>query len=206
MPGEFVFGQEKAAQDLKITVAQVRTCLNRLKTTGNLTVKTTNKFSIISVVNWDVYQGTFTESDHQSSQQNDQQATSNRPASDHIQEVKKLKKNIYTEEDLAVAQQIHSSLLKENSEYPAVVNANLGGWAEEVRKLRAIDHFPHEKILEVCQWAMQDSFWSKQFLSVLGLRKKSDNNGLSKFENMMSGIKSSTPKINNVRQSTGLVY
>jgi len=41
---------------------------------------------------WDIYQGDDNANDQQNGQQDDQQATSKRPASDHIEEVKKLKK------------------------------------------------------------------------------------------------------------------
>jgi len=42
---------------------------------GNLTIQTTNRFSIISIINWDIYQGRETQND----QQNDQLPTSKRP-------------------------------------------------------------------------------------------------------------------------------
>lgn len=34
----------------------VRSCLQALKLTSNLTIKSTNKFSIITIINWDIYQ------------------------------------------------------------------------------------------------------------------------------------------------------
>ena len=82
--GQFVFGRRKAASALNLTEREVRTCLNTLKSTNRLTVKTTNKFSVITIVNWDTYQQCEQENDHQ----DDQQATSKRPASDHKQECK----------------------------------------------------------------------------------------------------------------------
>jgi hypothetical protein len=46
-----------------------------LRKAGNLTIKTTSKFSIITIINWHSYQGDGIENDHQ----NDQQVTSKRP-------------------------------------------------------------------------------------------------------------------------------
>ena len=110
-PGQFVFGRNKAAQDLKFTVSQVRTCLNTLKTTNNLTIRTTNKFSIISVVNWDVYQTEHIGSDQLNTQQKDQQVTSNRPASNHIQEAKEAKK-VYGEfQNVLLSEDEHAKLI-----------------------------------------------------------------------------------------------
>ena len=87
MPGDFIFGRKKAAKELKISDRSIRTILNFLKTSGNLTIKTTNKFSIISIANWETYQQTEIISD----QQSDQPPTSHRPATDHKQEVKEYK-------------------------------------------------------------------------------------------------------------------
>ena len=74
-PGQFIFGRRVASDDLEMSERKVRTCLHALKNMQNVTIKTTNKFSIISIVNWDTYQQAETQND----QQNDQQATSRRP-------------------------------------------------------------------------------------------------------------------------------
>lgn len=86
--GECVFGRKKAAQELGLSERQVRTALDHLRKSGEIsTTKTTNRFSIIKIEKWSFYQGRETESDHQ----NDQASTSKRPASDHVQEGKEYK-------------------------------------------------------------------------------------------------------------------
>ncbi len=90
--GQFIFGRVKAAAELGMTERQVRTCLDSLKTTSNLTIKTTSKYSIITVVNWHTYQSEDCQNVQQKGQQSDQVPTSNRPATDHIQECKEVKK------------------------------------------------------------------------------------------------------------------
>lgn len=86
-PGQFVFGRKKAAHELRLTERKIRTCLKHLEKLQNLTIKATNKYSIITIVNWSTYQ----DIDQQDDQQNDQQATSRRPAGDHKQECKNVK-------------------------------------------------------------------------------------------------------------------
>lgn len=83
-PGQFVFGRKKAAIELGMSERNIRTCLDTLIKCENLTSKATNKFTIITIVNWDTYQQQENEND----QQDDQQVTSKRPASDHKQECK----------------------------------------------------------------------------------------------------------------------
>lgn len=74
-PGEFVFGRHKASKELKMSERQVRSCLGFLKKAGNVTIKTTNKFSIISIANWNIYQSI----DSENERQDDQPPTSHRP-------------------------------------------------------------------------------------------------------------------------------
>jgi hypothetical protein len=83
-PGQFIYGRNAAAKELRSTPRKMRTCVDALQTLGNLTIKTTNKFSTITITNWERYQSREDASD----QQNDQQATSKRPTSDHKQEGK----------------------------------------------------------------------------------------------------------------------
>ena len=92
LPGQFLFGRKAASVELKMSERTIRTSLDALRKRQNIAIKTTNKFSIITVINWDTYQCDRPTSD----QQNDQQTTSKRPASDHKQECKTFKneKNI----------------------------------------------------------------------------------------------------------------
>lgn len=93
--GECVFGRKKAAKDLGLSEQNVRTAINHLLKSGEIsTTKVTNRFSIIKIEKWAFYQGQETESNHQSNQQ----LTSSQPATNHIQEEKegkKKKRNIY---------------------------------------------------------------------------------------------------------------
>jgi len=96
MPGDFVFGLNKASEELAMSIRSIRTILAFLKTSQNLTIKTTNKFSVISIVNWDIYQQTETTNDNQ----NDKPLTSNRQATDNKQEVKNKRIKEYTSDFL----------------------------------------------------------------------------------------------------------
>jgi biotin operon repressor len=90
-PGELIFGRKKLSMELKISDRSVRTCLQHLEAWGNLTIRSTNRFSILKVINWETYQETESATD----QQNVLQVTSNRPATDQQpttkQEYKKLR-------------------------------------------------------------------------------------------------------------------
>ncbi len=55
-PGELIASYGSLANKLKMGVQQIRTAIDKLKLTGEVAIKTTNKFSVITIVNWDKYQ------------------------------------------------------------------------------------------------------------------------------------------------------
>ncbi len=54
--GQVVVSAEKMGRDLGFTREQVRRALRKLKSTNEITIETTNKYSLITVVNWEDYQ------------------------------------------------------------------------------------------------------------------------------------------------------
>lgn len=54
--GQLVTSQSHLAEDLKISVKNVRTALEHLKSTGEVAVQTTAKYSIITINNYNEYQ------------------------------------------------------------------------------------------------------------------------------------------------------
>lgn len=72
--GSFVTSYENLSIETGLTVRQIRTALNKLKTTGEVTHKGQSRYSIISIKNWNEYQ--------ENDKQNDKQMTSKRQAND----------------------------------------------------------------------------------------------------------------------------
>jgi len=83
-PGQFIFGRKTAAKETGLTEQTVRTCLKHFKKSKNLTIQSTNRYSIISIINWDIYQ----QDETQINQHINQLPTINQPATNHIQECK----------------------------------------------------------------------------------------------------------------------
>lgn len=55
--GQRVFGREKLAEETGLSVQELRTASTKLKSTGEITIKSTSKFSILTICNFDKYQG-----------------------------------------------------------------------------------------------------------------------------------------------------
>ena len=59
--GALVCGVNKLSEQTGLTISQVRTAIKNLKETGEIAIKVTNKFSIISMVKWSKYQSNDTQ-------------------------------------------------------------------------------------------------------------------------------------------------
>jgi hypothetical protein len=89
--GQWITGRKKLSEITGVSERSIRTILVRLTNSGELTIKPTNKFSLITVVNWDSYQI----DDNQS----DQLDASNRPATDQQPTTNKNDKNEENEKE-----------------------------------------------------------------------------------------------------------
>ena len=56
-PGQLAVGRDALAKKTGLSAQTIRTCLNRLKSTNEITIKSTNKFSVITVNRWELWQG-----------------------------------------------------------------------------------------------------------------------------------------------------
>lgn len=70
------------SEALKLSTRNIRTCLERLKTTGEVTIKTTNRMSIITICNYDAYQAKKSDSDKPNDKPADNQTTIKRQSND----------------------------------------------------------------------------------------------------------------------------
>jgi hypothetical protein len=74
--GQFVFGRISCANNLGVSEQVLRTFIQLLIKDKIITIKPTNKFSVITIINYDTYQMCLDENN----QQINQQATSSQPA------------------------------------------------------------------------------------------------------------------------------
>jgi hypothetical protein len=173
-PGQFIFGRKRAAFDLSMTEREIRTCVQCLSNMKNVTIKTTNKFSIISIVNWNIYQQTENGND----QQNVTRTTSRRPADDHIQEHKNINTNtrtrktiVATDTGLRLSTYLFSFIKDRNNGHKP---PDLNKWGVDMDKMIRIDARDPTDIEKVICWCQQDDFWKNNILSPDKLRKQFD--------------------------------
>lgn len=88
--GQCMISVKKLSEDLRQTVRQTRTALDHLKSTGEVTIESTNKFSLITITNYEKFQGVEQidkavdnfRNDKQNDMQSDKQTANKQPKSD----------------------------------------------------------------------------------------------------------------------------
>jgi biotin operon repressor len=93
--GQAITSLPNLSRDTGISIQSIRTCLNRLKSTGEITDKSTNKYRIITIINYDTYQSQKETINRQINNQTNRQSTGNQQATNSKQEVKKERSIIY---------------------------------------------------------------------------------------------------------------
>ena len=97
LPGQFIFGRIKAAQELKLSESKIFRLIKKLEKMQNIHIKSNNKYSVVTIVNWGLYQGNGMESEQQTEQQMNNKRTTNEQqmnTNKNDKNVKKDKKDI----------------------------------------------------------------------------------------------------------------
>lgn len=102
--GQLATGRQALASATGLTIQNVRTALNKLESLGIITIKPTNKYSVITVLAWTEYQN--------DNQQTNQQVTSKSPASNQQVTTNKNVKNVKNDNNICqqVADAFNESL------------------------------------------------------------------------------------------------
>ena len=98
--GSFITSYEKLAEELSLTTSKIRTSISNLIKTNNITHKTTNRYSIITVNNYSSYQNNDTRFDNQiatKSQTNNNQIATTYKRNKGIKEEHKNRSKIFEE-------------------------------------------------------------------------------------------------------------
>ena len=90
--GQLVCGRKQLAKETGITEQTIRTCLTRLKSTNEITIKSTKRFSVVTINNYHTYQVKEDETNQEDNQLFPQQLTNDQPTGNHKQEGKKGRK------------------------------------------------------------------------------------------------------------------
>jgi len=88
--GQHITSADIIAQKLGLSRQMVRTSLNKLKLSGDITIKSTNKYSLITVVKWGIYQSGEERINHQLRAETTIDQPTKQPTNNHKQEAKEI--------------------------------------------------------------------------------------------------------------------
>lgn len=176
-----------------MSIQVIRTCLHKLKKTGEATCHSTNKFTIITLCNYDNYQ----------SEKEDSNTPTNKPATNEQQTDNKQTttpkeyKNIRTKESKeytsTLLSQIEAQYPKLNPNYieiakafqslfrnnlisagasPKVADNMKGTSIDDIRLIIEADGYSVEDLRQVFDVLRTNDFWKKNVLSTKTLRKQ----------------------------------
>jgi hypothetical protein len=163
--GQYISGRHKLSSAVGLSDREIRTCLARLTELDILTVKTTNRFSIYTIVNYSNYQDC--------DQQSDQQTTNKRPADDQQTTTKQTLKHLSIKEennntrksslskliDLGVDEQIAKDwlLIRKTKKLPFTETA-----LKQISKEADLANLTFPQVIEICainNWGGYKSSW-----------------------------------------------
>jgi hypothetical protein len=174
--GSFVTSLEHLAEHAKVSIRTVRTALGNLESAGFLTRRSTQRFTFLTVVNYDTYNADERETDTTSDRlpTNTRQTADTRPTT--IEEGKEGRRKRKPRGSLpepepaalALAQKLLSRIRERD---PAAKDAAVA-WAADIEKLHRLDGRPWAEIDRVLEWSQADHFWRRNILSGGKLREK----------------------------------
>lgn len=91
--GQFVTSTSKLSTELGLSVNKIRLSLTKLKQTKEITIKTTNKNTLVTIVNFDTYQDIENEKHKQNNKQNTIKSQTNHKQTTTTKERKNIKNN-----------------------------------------------------------------------------------------------------------------
>ncbi|EHD6846326.1 hypothetical protein JQP30_002384 [Listeria monocytogenes] len=188
-PGQFVIGREKLEEAMNIGLKNKRTALTwwrrlqKLEKAQMLNIKSYNKFSIVTIENWGLYQGGDIENEQQNEQQTNNKRTTDEQQTNTNNKDNKEKKDNKDNKDNNKRQnkfdEVHLSLanllfemIKSNN--PEEKNPNIEQWAHDIRIMIEQDKRDSEKVKNAIIWSQKNDFWCGVIKSPKSLRKNYD--------------------------------
>lgn len=181
--GEFVTGRDAITKELNegVNVAQqvnsgtVWRWLKKFEKEQMLNIKSTTKYSVISIINWDGYQSNEQQVNNERTT-DEQQVNTNKNYKNYKNDKNnktsssKRKERIYDVDNIYY--QLAEKLFKQIYQNQEIKEPNLNRWADDIRKMIEIDKRTERQVSNMIDWATTDPFWSSVVLSAKKLREK----------------------------------
>ena len=189
--GQLVTSISKLSLETGLSEQKVKTSLNKLKSSKEITIKPTNKYTLLIVNNYDTYQPDIETINKQTNNQitnkqqtnNYQITTTNKDNKDktlnkEIKEERKERVKSFSQPAIEFSKYFFETL-SESHQLRITANQKIA-WQKTYDDLIKLDNYSHQEIMDVTKFGRESDFWSKNFLSATKLRK-SNKDGVKYF-------------------------
>lgn len=129
--GQLITSNSSIRRDIKLSAQQVRTCINRLISTGVITYQATNRYAIITICNYNRYQERKLAINEQNNEQSNYQATSEQRTNNEQTTTTKEYKNIKNKE-ISISKDIDTKKSRETTLSSASDEAQASALADKI--------------------------------------------------------------------------
>ena len=201
--GQFVTGayviakefNEGVSRDKQVSHRTLWRWLKKFETEEMLSIKSTTKYSVVSINNWSMYQSADKPVTNDCQSTDNQLSTYKNDKNDKNDKKnnitsKKSKKRIYSDDD--PNKKLAKLLFKLISKNQSIQDPDFDKWANTIRLTIEADKRTGKEVQEMIVWSSQSDFWSGVILSPTSLRKNFDKMAAQKNKQKKSN-RSSAP-------------
>ncbi|MEI7636341.1 MAG: hypothetical protein WCJ37_03495 [Syntrophus sp. (in: bacteria)] len=169
--GQFVTSKSKLQAIFGWSKKRTNSFLTSLEVGGMSAIRTTNRFIIITIRNYDKFQSTEDEKEPTEGTTEGATESPQRATEKNEENVKNKKTFLSDSIEIRLSELLLENILSRN---PNFKKPNIQSWAKDIDLMSRIDNRPTEEIRRVIQWCQNDPFWQGNILSTSKLRKQFD--------------------------------
>ncbi|EKY7872221.1 replication protein [Enterococcus faecium] len=165
-------------KEIQVNSGSVWRWLKQFEKNGMLNIKSTTKYSVISIKNWSLYQSSEQQMNIKRTT-SEQQVHTNKNEKNYKNEKNNKtsssqprKKRVYDTDSVYYI--LAEELFKQICQNQEIKKPNLQSWADNIRKMIEIDKRTENQVRGMIEWSQHNVFWASNILSAKKLREKYD--------------------------------
>lgn len=179
--GSFVTSIDSLSRELGLSVKKIRLCLDKMKRANNIAVKTTNKYSVITVVKYDDYQKPYTEKGKQKGKQSGTKRATTKEYNIYntlLSEIEISDVELNLVQYFKIAKEFQrlfiENLKEKGASYSTQEKATFKNYITPIRLLMENKEATRDDLIDVWEYlsSKEGEFWKKNILSTSKLREK----------------------------------
>jgi len=170
--GQIVTSTKHLSEETGLTARSVRTSLERLKSTQEVTSLSSPQYTVITINNYDAYQK-VTRLATNERQTNDKRTTTTKESKESKEYKEERTSPVGSENSFRCATFL-TERVQERIPNKVISKKTISDWSAEIERIHSIDGQEWDDIAAVLDFSQQSEFWQKVILSGKKFREKFD--------------------------------